>query len=66
MVGKVFRGLSEIQEQSVGVFALIIVELCHCPGVQKLVAKPAAVFPQVSVSHRRDIPGTEVDAQSQL
>jgi hypothetical protein len=45
VIRKVFGGLDEVGEQPAGVSALIIVELCDCPGVQELVEKPAAVFP---------------------
>ena len=61
MVGKVFRGLNELQGQPVGMLALIVVEVCDCPGVQELVEKPTAVPPRVPVTHG-DIPGIKSHA----
>ena len=45
MIGKFLGRLGEVQEQPVGVFALIVVELYHCPGVQELVEEPTTILP---------------------
>lgn len=57
MIGEIVWGISEAQEQAVRVFALIIIEICHCPRIQGFVDESAAVFPEVPVWHEADIPG---------
>lgn len=56
MIEKPFGGDGEIREQSVCMFALIVIELCHCSDIQELVEELAAAFPHVSVLDDRDIP----------
>jgi hypothetical protein len=57
MIEKTVRGLSEAQEQAVGVLALIIIEVCYRPRIKELVEKSTVAFPQVPVFHDADIPG---------
>ena len=47
----------EVREEAMGVFALVVVELCHCPWVQVPVEKSAAVSPSAPVCHGGNIPG---------
>lgn len=62
MIRKISGRLSEAQEQTVGVFVLVVIEVFHCSCIHKLVEKPAAVFPYVPIFHEGDIPGAMAHA----
>ena len=51
-----FGGLSEMHEQAIGVLALEVTEVAHCPRVQELMEKPTAISPLGVTSHGADNP----------
>ena len=59
---KMVRGFSEAQEETIGVFALIVVEPSHRGWTQEPMEKSSAVSPLVSVSHEGNVPGSKVHA----
>ena len=50
-------GFGKVQEETVGVFTLVVIKPCHRPRVQELVKKPAAVSPSTPVTHETNAPG---------
>lgn len=65
MIYKFFGGFGEVQEQPVGMFALIVIILCHRSGAQEFVEESVAVLPWIPVFQNRDIPGTKAHAYPQ-
>ena len=63
---KFVRGFDEVQEEAMGVFALVVIKSCHCPCVEEPVKELAAVSPLVPVFHDDDVPGVLIHAEPRL
>ena len=54
---KILWGFGKVQEETIGVFTLIVVEPRHRACVQELLEKSAGVFPLVPVRQEANVPG---------
>ena len=63
MVKELFRGLSEMREEPIGVFALIIVEVGDRFDVKELMEEPTSPPPLTPVSKGNNAPRIETHAQ---
>ena len=62
MMEKIVGGFDEMHEETIGMFALMVVEPRHRARTQELVEEPAAVSPTAPVFHGYNIPGALVHA----
>lgn len=56
---------SEVQEELVGVLALVTVEHCNCLRAQKFVEKFTGIPPRLSIPHDAEVPGVMAHTESQ-